>query len=987
MLRCIKITYGGSSYEFNVDINDLSDLYGGIDSLVNKIINKESNHDNIQNLLRNIGEDPNSKTDLPLNKLLEKPTLSDTEINTILTSYLIPIGLSGIANFCKYTGVSEKLSTLSSIITKNRLKITNCNVLTTTNEKVGTRLITDGNRFVLVINTKDMQSDAGVEKITSLYTTICALSMIKNTSSPVFKELYDWYNKNKDHLKIDDNLSIVSKLSYLYLDHKLESKDREEIDKIINKSLSTESIISQDLKTLSWNNDLKTLYNLISIENKNKVLKVEDPITTVELENGKVKLDKKNKIISKTEIPTNITIGALLDYAYNISSIRNLDKDYSEYEDTIRAIFEISPDENIPRLYPKFLWKFFTENQEITKFVYSKLDVNAKTNYISRALSDTALALTKGSITPVKYTDTTFKPNITDVLVSGKSNFSDTNYLTFRYFESSGKKILIANNKVSKKVVNNTTTYYKDNLKSLEKDLDNGKFNGTFNITFGENIPRDVIDNTLELLSKYKSFTVTVKIDNKNIDHIIHAANKFGHKIDIVINKNTDKNQVLEKFNNEFSTFTPILNEEFTPASHYRQTIIDNPNQELIVLPKDNLLNYATNEEVTVINTSDNSIHKITIMNKIFLGYKKHPIAQSNTRNIGDIVKDKKGNEYVLIGANSAMSLDGNIKLGKTTDLTSTGEALSTYEIPGNGTNIWLNGFIYNTKLSKSVKETISNFLGRTVNAGDENTSKYLLVYSSRAIDQKNDEEFKATIRPFKTVPTNLNTENFINMLNGKISKSIKVKYFDNADSLRALLVEEDADTWGKKNNARNEKTLSSQISKLSENVAFTLNGIIYLNKNKFNIGSYFHELGHIIMAMEKANNPEYYTKFLNDILNGREGEFNNWLENHKEYSNLTRSDQIEEFAVQTFEDYINNRAESAGSTIIDLLNNDKFNIFKVFGISTETSIQKIMCSKINTIIDKSFTDDTSDKLLKSTQLMAIKEILKENKLLNEECK
>ena len=43
----------------------------------------------------------------------------------------------------------------------------------------------------------------------------------------------------------------------------------------------------------------------------------------------------------------------------------------------------------------------------------------------------------------------------------------------------------------------------------------------------------------------------------------------------------------------------------------------------------------------------------------------------------------------------------------------------------------------------------------------------------------KNDEEFKATIRPFKTVPTNLNTENFINMLNGKISKSIKVKYFD----------------------------------------------------------------------------------------------------------------------------------------------------------------------------------------------------------------
>ena len=35
----------------------------------------------------------------------------------------------------------------------------------------------------------------------------------------------------------------------------------------------------------------------------------------------------------------------------------------------------------------------------------------------------------------------------------------------------------------------------------------------------------------------------------------------------------------------------------------------------------------------------------------------------------------------------------------------------------------------------------------------------------------------------------------------------------------------------------------------------------------------------------------------------------------------------------KAIEDYINNRAESAGSTIIDLLNNDKFNIFKVLSI------------------------------------------------------
>ena len=87
MKRCVQINIGTEKYQFDIDIEKESDLLAPFHDLISKTILK--NPDNLKTFekLEELKVSDSLVSNSELKQILQKPTLSDDEIEAILSGY------------------------------------------------------------------------------------------------------------------------------------------------------------------------------------------------------------------------------------------------------------------------------------------------------------------------------------------------------------------------------------------------------------------------------------------------------------------------------------------------------------------------------------------------------------------------------------------------------------------------------------------------------------------------------------------------------------------------------------------------------------------------------------------------------------------------------------------------------------------------------------------------------------------------------------
>ena len=109
MKRCVQINIGTEKYQFDIDIEKESDLLAPFHDLISKTILK--NPDNLKTFekLEELKVSDSLVSNPNLKNILQKPTLSDDDIEAILSGYAGNTNIYNISAFFNATRQSEGL--------------------------------------------------------------------------------------------------------------------------------------------------------------------------------------------------------------------------------------------------------------------------------------------------------------------------------------------------------------------------------------------------------------------------------------------------------------------------------------------------------------------------------------------------------------------------------------------------------------------------------------------------------------------------------------------------------------------------------------------------------------------------------------------------------------------------------------------------------------------------------------------------------------
>ena len=996
MLRCIQIKFNGNVYKFDIDIKDLSSLYGGLDSLVSNISKISTNNEVLKKLYKDITKtDTSIKPQTDFGKIMQQETLSSDDVNNILDNYINPNNLIDIANFCKFTGVSNNLSYLTSIISKNWIKKTECGVVLVKNGH--TRLITNGERFLLEVNSNDTNSNEGVEKVYKLYTTMSILSMLKSSNNSLFSSMLKIYNDHKDSLDSGilanyKDSSIYTKLTMLYLNQTIPTDLREEINKAISNTISMQmklvSNIDNSKSTISWYNDLANMLNFITNKKDNIKLTPEEEQLNINT------LDDKGEVQTRQLDSNKITIENIITYAAKLTgAIKEEAKGSSSQERAIKNLFNLGEDEEVSgTLYPKSLWEFFLNNPDITKYLYSKVlsDVSSGNKItIYRKLINAALESVQGKA--INKDSDTIESDIESVKMPDTVNFTASDYITLNYFQDfNARSINIVGNKSSKKI-GNSYNYY--SVESLAKDLQKGTLNSYWNVRIM--VDKDhlqTVEDCLSTLSEYKSVTILLNIEDGNLNEkdgylqsIINIAKKYGHHISLTINNKTPKED-LYKLLEPNNVKTNVLTATYSKSKYGGQQLFplngdENDSTTNILIKNSSELNrYAVGESliITEMDSGKNNAMRITITDRIPLKFNIRSVTSNepNIIKVGEVL-EANGKKYVLLGNQKVAQINtknGTIDLNTIENYDSTkfkrlNTAVSNRVI-GNKSLLWFENGIIDTS-NNTLNTNKASFMEGNTAFSKSNEPKFLLEVKR----EKTDNTFpKSTLRTSNVTaePIDYTTQNFISQLKAKLRLGTNVKIFNSESDLEELLT----------------KDISKEdIKELAKQKGFTANGIIYLNGNTISLGTYMHELTHVLLAALKVSNSAGYNTFIQSIKKTDNiKDFSTWLDNNKYYLNLAENDQLEEYAAHLFEEAIDNLTTN-NLELLQLMDDGVSGILSKLEFN-EGSIASLMKTKLSEIAS---TWDNSRKnkkeaYLQATKLSALKRFLISNEHITKKC-
>lgn len=955
MQHCVQINLGNNKYQFNVEVKEEGDLITSLPTLIKDyILQNKENLDKLQDIEKIL--DSNSLTsNSNLKKLVNKSVLDDNDINLLLESYLGNSNIYNITSFFSQTKRSDLLSNFNNLFSSplltsgSRINTFSYNVIML--PLIKNRIVANNTRTILLLNTESTTQEA-ITTMASLH----AFNQLREPNSNIFRQSLELINNYNGNLLPEiKNLSLIDKMIYLFSNPNLEEEISQKFKNIVSSDISNKLVHKKDKGFALMESFLKIMPNTYNPKINS-------------LENENITTNLKDIFLFRSEM-----------YKPAVSTMT-----LEEFKE------EMNLDEVPNDLYPKNMWNKLVKFKNVTEVLYSYLPqytgtAKGITNKLNAIIDELILDNIPYELNAV---DATFNPDLTMLNLENDITFSQNRVIKFRYGNPTLNSIILTNKD------RNSFDEQKQSYIVNINEVNNFKFNPniTKNINFIHLNESYNINNLRETLSFLRKSYNHVSIDDTNpkVLEYVKLANELGYGISIYTSKNSDPVGLKDKYDLSIPLMISSRSVKYRPSKLQSNIFVSlaTKTTTIPVLKDDNINNYPVKESFSLVN-KNNSEEKVsvTVDNRIPLFHQYETTENNGLLEIGDLVKfngkegiyvkseednlliiDITNNEltHVLKNSNVNPLLLNGLKIKTPINLS---ENLIWYkEKSKNETNKFFNykDMEFNGNKFKFYENKLEEF--KNLGLTEQHLRKILSDTKSYYLVTLNPSDYtpksEYVSKPLKTYFT---AQDLVTRINNRLTGSnIEIVWFDNDGN-----------------------NLPNNAKKLKKEKAFTSDGIIYLNVDKFSINSYMHELSHVILAALKFKNSDQYYSLLNKI-NDIPTEF------ISKYEGLTSNSLKEEYLVHLFSNYFTDINETEITKTMDKLSWDTL-IKDIFNLKEDLNSNEIMAEMNGTFSDMiEATKDSesyreifkNNQYLMNTKLAAMKaELMKSKKdILKEEC-
>ena len=622
MKRCVQINIGTEKYQFDIDIEKESDLLAPFHDLISKTILK--NPDNLKTFekLEELKVSDSLVSNSELKQILQKPTLSDDEIEAILSGYGGNTNIYNISAFFNATRQSEGLLKLNKLINNvhlMRTKFDTSSFDVFISEGATNRVIIGNKRTVIT-----MSPSVTSEQAISLLSTVYAINQLREPTSNLFKAFREFVLNYDGNLKSDiENLSMMDKIIYLFANPNLDEQSRSYLNGLVSNDIS--NLVDASEQSISSSSQENTLLDVM--------------LTTAD----------KNKVIGNGKNEYSATIKELLEFRNGLYTAYN---EPTVSEEEFKQAFGLETVD--PEIYKSYMFGYLVKHKNVAELVYSQLnEVKGKT--ITEKLNKAVNSLLLNGIT-LDSKDDKYIPS-TNISIKSNTRFNQNRCIKVRHDFNYNKNSLIVSNKEPKirydaslNSIYVNPNYITKNFKEIKGYI--SKY-GLRNIKFEQ------LSNIEGILNLYRSELSYVLIKDGTPNDIAYAkaANALGYQISLYTNDNTDINRYLN--------IMPVYNKPLAVRHKVRQSqqgLFERLKYNDVIIPvtsRDGLSNYNVGDVLNIYNEANlNQVVGIKIVNKYPLYYRNEYREPNGTIQIGDLLS-LNGVTYVFLGNNTILNKKG----------------------------------------------------------------------------------------------------------------------------------------------------------------------------------------------------------------------------------------------------------------------------------------------------------------------------------------